>query len=74
MSSWNTKTEDLSNFDAGRYYDLQAPAETDKYMLQQTMLRVKNPKVSLDFYTSVLGQLPRVRFLKTVKDLGEESD
>ena len=29
--------------------------ETKKYMLNHTMLRVKDPKVSLDFYQRVLG-------------------
>ena len=28
---------------------------TKDYMFQQTMLRIKDPKCSLDFYTRVLG-------------------
>lgn len=30
-------------------------AETQKYVLNHTMLRVKDPKVSLDFYSRILG-------------------
>jgi len=30
-------------------------AETRDYLFNQTMLRIKDPKVSLDFYTRVLG-------------------
>ena len=29
--------------------------ETEKYVFNQTMLRIKDPKVSLDFYTRILG-------------------
>ena len=29
--------------------------ETKNYIFNQTMLRIKNPKVSLDFYTRILG-------------------
>lgn len=34
---------------------------TKDFILQQTMLRVKDPKVSLDFYSRVLG----MRFVQT---------
>lgn len=34
---------------------LNPDAETQKYILNHTMLRVKDPKVSLDFYSRVLG-------------------
>lgn len=34
-------------------------AETKGFVFQQTMLRVKDPKASLDFYTRVLGALLR---------------
>jgi lactoylglutathione lyase len=30
-------------------------AETQQYIFQQTMLRIKDPSQSLDFYTRVLG-------------------
>lgn len=30
-------------------------AETQSYVFNQTMMRIKDPKVSLDFYTRVLG-------------------
>ena len=30
-------------------------AETQEYVFNQTMLRIKNPEVSLDFYTRVMG-------------------
>ena len=31
------------------------PRETQSYTFQQTMLRIKDPMASLDFYTRVLG-------------------
>ena len=33
----------------------QVPAETAGFVFNHTMLRVKNPTASLDFYTRVLG-------------------
>ena len=30
-------------------------SETDGYVFNQTMLRIKSPKLSLDFYTRILG-------------------
>lgn len=41
---------------------LNPDAETQKYVLNHTMLRVKDPKVSLDFYSRVLG----MKLLRTV--------
>ena len=29
--------------------------ETQSYVFNQTMLRIKDPKVSLDFYTRIIG-------------------
>ncbi len=37
----------------GLYYKVEE--ETKNYIFNQTMLRIKNPKVSLDFYTRILG-------------------
>ena len=34
---------------------LNPDPETQKYILNHTMLRVKNPEISLDFYSRVLG-------------------
>merc|ERR1739848_856248 len=33
----------------------ERPAETKDYIMQQTMIRVKDPEKSLDFYCNVLG-------------------
>lgn len=35
----------------------QSPAQTRGFVLNHSMLRVKNPEVSLDFYTRVLGMV-----------------
>lgn len=52
---------------------------TDGYVLQQTMLRIKDPQVSLDFYQNVLGMkllgkydFPTMEF--TLYFLGYEQD
>ena len=44
-----------SAFDPARYFSLAPPAETRGYIMQQTMLRVKDPVRSLQFYCEVLG-------------------
>mmetsp|Transcript_60051 Transcript_60051/g.176224 ORF Transcript_60051/g.176224 Transcript_60051/m.176224 type:complete len:206 (+) Transcript_60051:60-677(+) len=41
--------------DVSEYYKKAPPAETKEYVMQQVMVRVKDPKASLDFYTEVLG-------------------
>jgi len=41
--------------DVSKYWEAQPPAETKDYIFQQTMIRIKDPFASLDFYTNVLG-------------------
>jgi hypothetical protein len=48
-SSTNT-TPDVSQFLTG-----DRPPETKDYVMQQTMIRVKDPLASLNFYCNVLG-------------------
>ena len=42
-------------FDFNTYWDKPQPVECKKNILQQVMIRCKDPKASLDFYTEVLG-------------------
>ena len=51
------QTPTIEGFDVSLYYGdtFTQPPETNDYIMQQTMLRIKNPKASLDFYTRVLG-------------------
>ena len=57
----------------------QISQATNKYVMQQTMLRIKDPKVSLEFYQNVLGMkllgkydFPSMKF--TLYFLGYEQD
>ena len=46
---------DAVKFDPEKYITKERSDETCKYVMQQTMLRVKDPAESLDFYCNVLG-------------------
>ena len=41
--------------DVSKYYTAPRPDATKDYVMQQTMLRVKDPAKSLEFYCDVLG-------------------
>ncbi|KAJ8604091.1 hypothetical protein CTAYLR_001737 [Chrysophaeum taylorii] len=45
----------LVTFDPTPFFSKQQPAETKPFMMQQTMIRVKDPEASLKFYTEILG-------------------
>mmetsp|Transcript_10693 Transcript_10693/g.25327 ORF Transcript_10693/g.25327 Transcript_10693/m.25327 type:complete len:114 (-) Transcript_10693:3852-4193(-) len=49
-TSTDTTTPDVSKFMAG-----ERPEGTKDYVMQQTMIRVKDPIKSLEFYCDVLG-------------------
>ena len=42
-------------FNPDKYFTMERPVETRDYIMQQTMIRVKDPEVSLKFYCEVLG-------------------
>ena len=44
-----------SSPDVSKYVTGPRPAETKGYVMQQTMIRVKDPEASLRFYCEVLG-------------------
>ena len=41
--------------DVSSYMTSPSPEGTEDFVMQQTMIRVKDPKKSLDFYCNVLG-------------------
>ena len=45
----------MNMFDPSSYLTIRKPAETDDFIMQQTMIRVKDPKRALDFYCKTLG-------------------
>ena len=55
MSAPSASPPAIPDFNVSSYYSRLPPADTAPFIMQQTMVRVKNPKTSLDFYTNVLG-------------------
>mmetsp|Transcript_56131 Transcript_56131/g.93549 ORF Transcript_56131/g.93549 Transcript_56131/m.93549 type:complete len:213 (+) Transcript_56131:20-658(+) len=49
------ETTENKDFNVEDYYSSKPPTECKDYIMQQTMVRVRDPKVSLDFYTKTLG-------------------
>ena len=47
--------ENNKKFDPSSFLNCEKPPETKDFVMQQTMMRVKDPKVSLDFYCNILG-------------------
>jgi len=45
----------MAAFDPSPFYGCAPPADTKDYIFQQTMVRVKDPEASLDFYIRKLG-------------------
>lgn len=45
----------MASIDVTPYYTQPRPAETKEFVMQQTMIRVKDPAASLKFYCDVLG-------------------
>ena len=45
----------MSCFDPSAFLAGNKPSETQDFIMQQTMMRVKDPKVSLEFYCNILG-------------------
>ena len=55
MLSTTTRTPPPPLFDPAAFYAKPQILETKDFIMQQTMIRVKDPAVSLQFYTVVLG-------------------
>ena len=62
-------SETVEQLDVSSYMNGPQPEGTEDYIMQQTMIRVKDPKASLDFYCNVLGfkllmykELPQWKF------------
>jgi len=57
LSSFNTqlKISEVEQPDVSSYMSGPSPEGTEDFVMQQTMIRVKDPKKSLDFYCNVLG-------------------
>jgi lactoylglutathione lyase len=69
------------NFEASPGLCESPDPETQKYVFNQTMMRIKDPKVSLDFYTRVLGMrllrmldFPDMKFTLYFLGMVEEDD
>lgn len=48
-------SESMTQPDVSSFMNSERPAETKDYIMQQTMIRVKDPVKSLDFYCNILG-------------------
>jgi len=51
----SSATMSTSSFDPSKYFTQARPDATKGYVMQQTMIRVKDPEASLRFYCEVLG-------------------
>ena len=45
----------MSCFDPSAFLAGNKPSQTQDFIMQQTMIRVKDPKISLEFYCNILG-------------------
>ena len=49
------RMQSSGSLDVSKYYTQERPAATKEFVMQQTMIRVKDPAKSLAFYCDVLG-------------------